>query len=149
MEDDAGPPPVSDGLLEVDSKLQVHRKLRGDRNRSRAHSMLQAMEKFEVEDEQVADPGEVFAIPTGDVFTMRKLLELAGLDLDTSVDADGAPLRQRGTAITVNIEYTNMRPFGMFLSGPQIGYAYRIVEQPLDEVKEESYSVRGAFASSP
>merc|ERR1719479_72773 len=84
----------------------------------------------------------VYAIPNGDVFTVKKLLELAGLDLDKSLDEDGTPLRIRGTAITVTIEFTNLRPFGMVTRDLDVGYAYRIVESPLGEVKEEIYSMR-------
>lgn len=133
-----GRPPLNlNGLVEVAD--QAHRpKPRAGRHNSSVDSLLQ-VDEASTSDQSENSEG-VFAIRGGDIFTMNKLLELAGLDLDSSMGSEGTPLRERGTAITVNIEYTNLWPGGMFLEKPQVGYVYRVVEQPIDEVKEEIYA---------
>jgi len=84
-----------------------------------------------------------FSIPQGDVFELRKLLELAGVDLDDIRDVyENQTIRKRGAAISVQIEYTNLRPFHSVLRNDlHVGYIYRVVEQELDEMKTESYSL--------
>jgi len=133
------PPPMrKDGLLQIGN-------LRPRRFNSRgipSQSLLQPNSSGMMEQGVGQSEEGVYAIPSGDVFTVRKLVELAGLDLDTSLDEHGTPLRVRGTAITVSIEFTNIRPFGMISRDVEVGYAYRVVESPLGEVKEEVYGTR-------
>lgn len=85
-------------------------------------------------------PG-VFAIPDGDIFELGRLLQLAGLDLDGSRNKDGETLRERGTMLDVKVEYTNLHPFWSSLGFTTVGYRYRVVERPVNEMKTELYAV--------
>lgn len=84
---------------------------------------------------------DAFAIPNGDIFRFSKLLQLAGLKLDGSFNGDGEPLRERGTVLSVQIEYANLRPFRSTLfHDVEPGYIYKVVERPMEEMKTELYT---------
>lgn len=112
---------------------------RGRRSSSGATSAATlAAEAESPREERASDTDDAFAIRDGDVFTMGKLLQLAGLDLDRSF-LDGEPLRERGTMLLVKIEYNNLRPW---TGATQPAYIYRVVERPMDEMKTEMYAAR-------
>ncbi|CAK0906872.1 unnamed protein product [Prorocentrum cordatum] len=54
-----------------------------------------------------------FSIEAGDVFSLRTLLAMAGETLDDA-DVQGEPLRRRGGALVVGIEYHNLRRWSLF-----------------------------------
>eukprot|EP00927_Polykrikos_kofoidii_P057628 TRINITY_DN51785_c0_g1_i1.p1 TRINITY_DN51785_c0_g1~~TRINITY_DN51785_c0_g1_i1.p1 ORF type:complete len:476 (+),score=59.48 TRINITY_DN51785_c0_g1_i1:79-1506(+) len=82
---------------------------------------------------------DTFAIPNGDIFKLSKLLELAGLNLDANFNQDGEPLRERGTKLEVLVEYANLRPLQSSFGDMEVGYIYKVVERPMDEMKVEPF----------
>mmetsp|Transcript_126131 Transcript_126131/g.315234 ORF Transcript_126131/g.315234 Transcript_126131/m.315234 type:complete len:498 (+) Transcript_126131:149-1642(+) len=84
--------------------------------------------------------GGIFAIPNGDIISMSKLLEIAGVDLDKTLDADGAPARESGTVIEVNVVYTNLHPFSSTFGNKAIEYYYDIHQVPVSDFKTEFIS---------
>jgi len=85
---------------------------------------------------------EIFAIPDGDIFRLGKLLELAGLDLDKNFNTAGEPLRERGTVVDVEVFYNNLHHFTSSFGDQSVGYIYRVVERPMNEMKTEVYAKR-------
>jgi len=71
---------------------------------------------------------------------MWKLLELAGVDLDGDLNVDGEPRRESGTLIEVQVEYNNLHPFSSTFGNKDIGYVYRVVERPVEEMKTEMFA---------
>lgn len=123
------PPPVPKGLF-----LQ-----RQDRTTSqRALAWDSDEEKRELENDKSQD---TFAIPAGDVFRLGFLLKLAGLDLDHSFNKAGEPLREAGTILEVQVEYSNLRPFLSTFGYSEVGYVYRVVERRMEELKTEGYAL--------
>jgi len=82
-------------------------------------------------------PGPVFAIPSGDIFRLGFLLELAGLDLDGSENKNGEPLRERGARVKIMVEYHNLYPW---TGETKPGYIFKVVAVPTDEMKTEMYT---------
>mmetsp|Transcript_21239 Transcript_21239/g.40615 ORF Transcript_21239/g.40615 Transcript_21239/m.40615 type:complete len:449 (-) Transcript_21239:64-1410(-) len=97
------------------------------------------MEELSVDSEALDRPDDskdAFAIPDGDIMSVRKVLELAGLNLDGS-EVAGDVLRKRGTIVTIKIQYANLRPMK---GKDNPGYIYKIQERPMNEMKTELYS---------
>jgi len=121
------PPPVAKGLLlQKKEKATTHRSM--------------ALEGSN-DDENAAGPGETFALPAGDIFRLGFLLKLAGLDLDHSFNKAGEPLRESGTILEVQVEYSNLRPFLSTFGYSEVGYVYRVVERHMEELKTEGYAL--------
>jgi len=82
----------------------------------------------------------IYAIPEGDIISIAKLLQVAGVDLDRSLDADGKPLRQTGTIIDIDVVYNNLYPFASTFGDQHVEYQYNIHQLPVAEYKSESIS---------
>lgn len=78
---------------------------------------------------------DAYAIPNGDVFSLSKLLQLAGLDLDEKFGK--GTLRQRGTEISIEVEWRNLRPW---TGNSQVSYVYRVKKSPVKELKMNVYA---------
>ncbi|CAK0883847.1 unnamed protein product [Prorocentrum cordatum] len=77
--------------------------------------------------------GRLRALPSvppvrGDVFTLGRLLELAGTNLDLDHTFDGLSLRQAGTALEVRAVYSNMYHFYSFFGYREVNYHYEASE---------------------
>jgi len=81
-----------------------------------------------------------FAIGSGDIFKLSKLLELAGLDLDAKLNQHKEPYREAGTVVEVEVEYSNLHPIISTFGYTDVGYVYRVIERPMEEMKTEVYS---------
>lgn len=82
----------------------------------------------------------IFAISEGDIFTVRKLLELAGVDLDKTLNKDGKPARESGTVIEIDVIYSNLHPWQSTFGNKHIIYYYDIRQRPVGEMKTELVS---------
>lgn len=90
---------------------------------------------------QIAQP---FAVPEGDgggdAFTIGKILQLAGMDLDENV-MKNQTLRQLGTSIQIQVEYQNLKPWSSTLrSKHNVTYIYRVLSSPIKAMKQEVYA---------
>jgi hypothetical protein len=87
----------------------------------------------------LAKTHDVYAIPPGDVLSLRTLYSMAGRSLDDSwYDADhGVNLttRQRGTVLVVNIHYTNLKPWTLFRPMDPPEYVISVTSQPVKKFK--------------
>jgi len=92
------------------------------------------------EEDTSKDDDEPFAIGSGDIFTLRKLLELAGLDLDLKTNYGGEPYREAGTALEVQVEYNNLHPWKSTFGHLDVGYTYRVIERSMEEIKTEKFA---------
>lgn len=86
------------------------------------------------QDETVPD---VFASAYGDTFSVGKLLELAGVDLDKHFSVQNEPVRMAGTILQVQIQYNNMQKFLSSFGLSQVQYSYRVKERKLPYVSRE------------
>mmetsp|Transcript_54575 Transcript_54575/g.159331 ORF Transcript_54575/g.159331 Transcript_54575/m.159331 type:complete len:503 (+) Transcript_54575:83-1591(+) len=84
-----------------------------------------------------ADPAEAFAIPDGDVFSLAKLLQLAGVSLDGTTNLDDEPLRMAGMMLDIDVIYNNLHAFSSTFGNTQVEYWYKVAMRPLHQVKEE------------
>lgn len=82
---------------------------------------------------------EVYAITDGDVFTIAKLLELAGASLDDT-NGENEPLRSAGSILDIRVVYDNMHPFSSTFGNTAVGYEYHVALRPLHQFKEEIVS---------
>jgi len=80
---------------------------------------------------------DVFAIAEGDVFRLEKLLDLAGLDLDTSMNFRNESLREAGTQLEIEVFWENLKPFWSTFGYHELRYSYRVVARPWTELKSE------------
>jgi hypothetical protein len=148
VEEEDDPPVTSGMFLQTNASVSRH-TLRGKKNklaREVLHIRKQPAksERMNANEYLASRSGvtnsDVFAIPSGDVFRLEKLLQLAGLDLDAS-RYHKKPLRSRGGRITIQVEYTNLRPWSSALAGDQhVGYIYRVVTSPIKQMKREVFS---------
>mmetsp|Transcript_72820 Transcript_72820/g.167162 ORF Transcript_72820/g.167162 Transcript_72820/m.167162 type:complete len:362 (+) Transcript_72820:384-1469(+) len=83
---------------------------------------------------------EVFAIPEGDVFSLRKVLQLAGLELDKEWNKDSESLRVAGTSLQIQVSYSNMHHIYSSFGRDNVGYVYGMIGLPMDEMKQEIYA---------
>mmetsp|Transcript_13396 Transcript_13396/g.35561 ORF Transcript_13396/g.35561 Transcript_13396/m.35561 type:complete len:264 (-) Transcript_13396:118-909(-) len=79
----------------------------------------------------------IFAIPQGDVFSVAKILEIAGVSLDESRRGDGSIARDNGLLIEVDIVYSNMHPFASTFGDTHVTYYYDIRVKPVRQMKTE------------
>lgn len=70
----------------------------------------------------------VFSDSWGDVFSIGRLLELAGVDLDNDYNMDGWTTRQAGTALEVRAVYNNLYPFWSSFGYKPVMYHYEVRE---------------------
>eukprot|EP00746_Dinoflagellata_sp_MGD_P011884 gnl/MRDRNA2_/MRDRNA2_125099_c0_seq1.p1 gnl/MRDRNA2_/MRDRNA2_125099_c0~~gnl/MRDRNA2_/MRDRNA2_125099_c0_seq1.p1 ORF type:complete len:526 (-),score=84.63 gnl/MRDRNA2_/MRDRNA2_125099_c0_seq1:20-1597(-) len=82
----------------------------------------------------------VFAIRDGDIFSIQKILDLVGLDLDKSFNMDGEPLRESGTVIEVEAIYDNLVAFWSSFGYTPVSYTYKFTQRPMEEMKTEMYA---------
>lgn len=80
---------------------------------------------------------DAFAIPDGDVFSLSKLLSLAGVSLDATHNLDGDPLREAGTVLDIEVIYNNLHSFSSTFGNTRVEYWYKIAVRPMHQVKEE------------
>ncbi len=100
---------------------------------------------LDADDEKSLKPKrDMYALKNGDVFSVSRLLAIAGVQLDRQKNADDEVKRRAGTLLEVVVEYRNLYPFySTFHPKPEdsaIEYCYRIVERPVSEFKAEIYS---------
>mmetsp|Transcript_40386 Transcript_40386/g.102591 ORF Transcript_40386/g.102591 Transcript_40386/m.102591 type:complete len:620 (+) Transcript_40386:40-1899(+) len=76
----------------------------------------------------------------GDVFTLGRLLQLAGADLDLDHNLDGWTTRQSGTAIEVLAVYNNLYPLLSTFGYKPVQYHYTVNELMLPYVSRTSLS---------
>lgn len=77
---------------------------------------------------------EPYSISTGDVFSLRTLLAMAGGTLD-DVDSEGEPLRYRGGALVVGIKYHNWEPWSLFYTQDPPEYTVSATLRSMDKFK--------------
>mmetsp|Transcript_11791 Transcript_11791/g.21997 ORF Transcript_11791/g.21997 Transcript_11791/m.21997 type:complete len:565 (-) Transcript_11791:20-1714(-) len=80
----------------------------------------------------------VWSTAYGDVITLGKLLQLAGVDLDRDFSVDEIPTRYSGTIIEVQVIYSNLQQFLSTFGMSQVQYTYRVSERKLPYVSKES-----------
>jgi len=81
-----------------------------------------------------------YTIPAGDIFTLGKLLDIAGVSLDGSRNKDGHPLRLAGTVLVVDVIYSNLHPVTSSFGDKTVSYHYSIYQRPVSEMKMEAVS---------
>jgi len=77
----------------------------------------------------------------GDVFTLARLMELAGADLDNSFNFDGWSTREGGTVLEVTAVYSNLYPIWSTLGYKDVKYFYQVKELPLPYVSRKQLAV--------
>jgi hypothetical protein len=75
-----------------------------------------------------------YASAYGDVFTLQRLMELAGADLENSFNMDGWSTRESGSVLEVSIVYSNLHRFFSSFGYKEVNYQYRVKELPLPYV---------------
>jgi len=70
----------------------------------------------------------------GDVFTVKRLLTLAGVDFDNDFNMDGWTTRQSGTVIEVTAVYNNLYAFASAFGYRPVSYHYTVSQLPLPYV---------------
>lgn len=80
---------------------------------------------------------DCFGSSMSDNFKIRKLLELADIDLDKHTNADGKSVRQAGTVIEIEAEYNNMYHIASSFGYQPVEYTYRISERTMPYVSRE------------
>lgn len=83
---------------------------------------------------------EVFAIKDGDIFSIQKILDLCGLDLDRSFNLQGEPLRESGTVIEVEAIYENLVAWISTFGYMPVSYTYKFTQRPMEEMKTEMFA---------
>lgn len=97
-----------------------------------------------------------YADSWGDVFTVGRLFELAGADLDADRNMDGWTTRQSGTALQVRAVYNNLYPFISSFGYRDVEYHYEVRElmlpymsktelapvQPVDYPRTRKYIIK-------
>lgn len=78
-----------------------------------------------------------FSIKQGDIFTVSKLLDLAGVSLDHTFNNDNESLREAGTAINIEVTYENLRPWFSSFGYSDVRYSYKVTTSAMDEMKTE------------
>mmetsp|Transcript_89017 Transcript_89017/g.287867 ORF Transcript_89017/g.287867 Transcript_89017/m.287867 type:complete len:625 (+) Transcript_89017:166-2040(+) len=86
------------------------------------------------------DKLDQFSDNWGDVFTLGRLLQLAGADLDLDHNLDGWTTRQSGTAIEVLAVYNNLYPLLSTFGYKPVQYHYTVNELMLPYVSRTSLS---------
>jgi len=78
-----------------------------------------------------------FSIKVGDIIPMKKLLQLAGVDLGKSRNYHNESMRYEGFVIQILVDYQNLRPltFPPWKTSP-IQYVYRVGLLPIETYKE-------------
>eukprot|EP00929_Paragymnodinium_shiwhaense_P118749 TRINITY_DN90666_c0_g1_i1.p1 TRINITY_DN90666_c0_g1~~TRINITY_DN90666_c0_g1_i1.p1 ORF type:complete len:495 (-),score=134.10 TRINITY_DN90666_c0_g1_i1:53-1537(-) len=104
-----------------------------------------AAESLEAFSEDTTSPGELvkgglFAIADGDIFSVQKLLELSGLNLDDTFNRAGEPLREAGTVIEIEAIYNNLHPIWSSFGNMDVGYHYKVSQRPMEEMKTELFA---------
>lgn len=84
---------------------------------------------------------DLYATSWGDTFTLKKLLELADIDLDRHFNADGRSVRESGTVIEIEAEYNNIYKIASTFSHQPVEYTYRITERTMPYVSREYLAV--------
>lgn len=69
-----------------------------------------------------------FSDPWGDVFTLGRLLQMAGTDLDKDYNLDGWTTRQAGTALEVRVVYNNLYRLVSTFGYEPVEYHYEVNE---------------------
>lgn len=67
----------------------------------------------------------------GDVFTLERLMELAGTDLDKNFNMEGWSSRESGTVLEVTMIYSNLHAWKSSFGYKDVEYYYRVKELPL------------------
>jgi len=131
-------------FLHAEEKKENARKLKKDnfgatttRTRMQQLSLETGTEKKQGQDN---DDDKPFAIGSGDIFTLHKLLELAGLDLDLKTNHMGEPFREAGTVLEIQVEYNNLHKWMSTFGYLKVGYNYRVIERPMEEMKTEKFA---------
>lgn len=163
MRDDAGAPAAaprpSGGFLRGDALALLERVRRLRRSqRSAAHAAARAGLHVDTAAHVLRDVVEPvaatqFAAPDGlepvrknklsqysdnlgDVFTVGRLLQLAGADLDVDYNMDGWTTRQAGTSIQVDAVYNNLYPVLSTFGYKPVRYHYLVKELLLPYVSK-------------
>jgi hypothetical protein len=127
------------------SGTQVPAKQRARSGKSQRSSMHASLLSVEDQIEHSVNPAELakngmFAIPSGDVFRIDKLLQLADLSLDHTFNIDNEPLREAGTVIEIEAIYDNLHPWASSFGVTDVSYSYKVSKRPMEEMKTELYS---------
>jgi len=73
----------------------------------------------------------------GDVFTLSRLMELAGADLDKSFNMENWTTRESGTVLEVSAVYSNLHAWISSFGYKDVNYYYRVKELPLPYVSRK------------
>lgn len=116
--------------------LVAHRQKTRRRTSSEHDFLLHREENVAPASKLTKPSNDVYAIPDGDVFTLDKLLRLAGINLDDR-NEDGDLLRDGGAVLHIEARYNNLHPFASSFGVRTIDYNYRITTEPMHQVKDE------------
>jgi len=96
-----------------------------------------ATERAAAAEAKKADLG-IISISNGDVVSLKTLLAMARLSLDHSWWVNGSEprsLRLRGTALVVNIQYHNLKPWMLFRTQNPPEYTISVTTRPINKFK--------------
>jgi hypothetical protein len=85
-------------------------------------------------------PFQEYSNPWGDVFSVARLLELAGCSLDRDFNMDGWSARQGGIALEVSAVYNNLYPILSTFGYRPVRYHYEVRELMLPYVSRTTLS---------
>lgn len=124
------------GLKKIHREKEMETVNVNDKQRAQTQMSLQKT----TEGTREAEDDAPFAIGSGDIFKLRKLLELAGLDLDLKTNYGGEPYREAGTVLEIQVEYNNLHAWMSTFGHLDVGYTYRIIERSMEEMKTEKFA---------
>mmetsp|Transcript_49590 Transcript_49590/g.153093 ORF Transcript_49590/g.153093 Transcript_49590/m.153093 type:complete len:478 (-) Transcript_49590:103-1536(-) len=119
-------------LLQRGGRALARRRVR----RARQGSLLEALASDEGEASPI-DVHGVYAIPDGDVFSLARLLELAGVSLDDKPGPDGEASRSAGLMLDIQVIYNNLHHFSSTFGDTRVEYWYKVAARPMHQVKQE------------
>lgn len=99
-----------------------------------AQSEAAEREKAAVQSRSWNRPFQEYSNPWGDVFSVARLLQLAGCDLDRDFNMDGWSARQGGIALEVLAVYNNLYPVLSTFGYRPVRYHYEVRELKLPYV---------------
>eukprot|EP00929_Paragymnodinium_shiwhaense_P122348 TRINITY_DN95024_c0_g1_i1.p1 TRINITY_DN95024_c0_g1~~TRINITY_DN95024_c0_g1_i1.p1 ORF type:complete len:483 (+),score=33.45 TRINITY_DN95024_c0_g1_i1:53-1450(+) len=82
---------------------------------------------------------KAFSLQDGDVFSIKTLLAMAGASLEDKADPTSnasSTVRERGTAIVMRIEYSNMHPWQLWQSDAPPRYTVTVSQRPVTTFKD-------------
>eukprot|EP00930_Biecheleria_cincta_P098574 TRINITY_DN90231_c0_g1_i1.p1 TRINITY_DN90231_c0_g1~~TRINITY_DN90231_c0_g1_i1.p1 ORF type:complete len:518 (+),score=68.80 TRINITY_DN90231_c0_g1_i1:39-1592(+) len=125
------------GFLDIDGKRHVLRCTDAKEKSGDCHYDLEAW-KYDFESCDIAGEGNCFSTGFADFISLRTLLLAANISMDDGISG-GLPRRWWGTALAIDVEYSNNRPQDFWLHWPPQTHAtYTYAVRKLDDYVWES-----------